>query len=487
MPLSAFGKSRWFGDDEEQDGPTPLFPPGVIGTDKQSMFPVKSDESPVLSGLKAGWKGLGDWLQAPADSSAGSGGDLLGYKPTSHISAIGDALTGAAKGVMGARGPYSNWLGSGLLGATEGLESSRAKDLQLRKLSQEQQYKNAGLALKRIQAEHAGDYTIGRTRFGRDNKPLVTAPPEEMSEADKARIANEDRRIELEGRRADQTDAYQRAQLAQGAAGQAETAGYHKTEAELARQRLDVERQNAGTPKTEDERRDKRMLDYSAAVAAGKTPTAEQVAQHERDYREAGEPKETVDPVTGVRTTVQPDVSDLPRPPSMAAQPAPAPGVTQTPELFPRAQMEESGKKYTAFRGLTDTVAEMKAKLAKMSASERFSSDDATQLGVMKNSIISAIAAAENAGVVQQGESGRFEATLGPLTGGWAAANKITGLDRVNSALDAVLGTSRTSLNASAPDVSGAEGAKKMQLGTPFRLNGHLVVKHGPDDYAVIE
>src|SRR4051795_4043 len=103
MPLSAFSRSpRWFGDDEE-NGPTPLFPPGVIGTDKQSMFPVKSDESPVLSGLKAGWKGLGDWLQAPADSQAGAEGDLLGYKPTSHLSAIGDALTGAAKGVMAQR------------------------------------------------------------------------------------------------------------------------------------------------------------------------------------------------------------------------------------------------------------------------------------------------------------------------------------------------------------------------------------------------
>src|SRR4051794_39913959 len=164
MPLSNFGRSRWFGDDEEQDGPTPLFP---ATAPKESMFPVKSDESPVLSGLKAGWKGIGDWLAGPSASDAGGADGLLAYRPTSRWGAISDALAGAAKGVMSQRGPYANPLGAGLLGATEGMAHTREHDLELRKLAQEQQYKNAEIALKRVQAEREGQYTIGRTRFGR--------------------------------------------------------------------------------------------------------------------------------------------------------------------------------------------------------------------------------------------------------------------------------------------------------------------------------
>src|SRR3954447_18068045 len=99
MPMSAFRRPRWFGDDEE-DGPTPLFPQGGATTEKQSLFPTSSDASPILSGLKAGWKGLGDWLNAPADSDAGGADGLLAYKPTNRWGAISDALTGAAKGVL---------------------------------------------------------------------------------------------------------------------------------------------------------------------------------------------------------------------------------------------------------------------------------------------------------------------------------------------------------------------------------------------------
>src|SRR4051812_37269450 len=184
MPLSTFGRSRWVGGDEE-DGPTPLFPQGGATTEKQSLFPTSSDASPILSGLKAGWKGLGDWLGGPAEGEAGGADGLLAYKPTSRWGAISDALTGAAKGVMAQRGPYANPLGGGLIGATEGMARTRAHDTELRQLAQEQQYKNAAASLAKVRAataakvaEHAGEYNLGRTHYSADNQPLATAPPE---------------------------------------------------------------------------------------------------------------------------------------------------------------------------------------------------------------------------------------------------------------------------------------------------------------------
>jgi hypothetical protein len=480
MPLSMFGRSRWFGDDEE-DQPTPLFP---ATADKQSLFPVKSDESPVLSGLKGAWKGATDWLAGPAASDAGTEGNLLGYKPTNRWGAISDALGGAAEGVLHARGPYSNWFGEGLLGAGKGMAHTREHDLELRKLAEAQQYKQAEMALKRVQAAHAGDYTIGRTRYDAANKPLVTAPPEEMSEADKARIANEDRRIDLEGRRADQTEAFQRAQLAQGAAGQAEAAGYHKTEAELARQRLEVERQNAGTPKTEPERRDKRMLDYSAAVAAGKTPTPEQVAQHERDYREAAQDKRDFNPATGTTTIVRPDLGDIPRPPSMAGTPVPPPGAETVPTTQPSAVIEDVGKKYTAFKSVQATARRVLDLAKDITPSEMISSDKASQIGVNLGSLVNALAEAGGTGKVDAGEAKRYTDQLSEMQGWVAAGKNILGIERFKStikeAANLVLRSTKASARMATP-----EQAKRLPPDTPFLLpNGRLAVAR-PDGSGV--
>jgi hypothetical protein len=57
---------------------------------------------------------------------------------------------------------YSNWFARALLGRHEGLEGSRAHDLQLRQLAQEQQYKSAA-ALAR-QHEGADGREAGRAR-----------------------------------------------------------------------------------------------------------------------------------------------------------------------------------------------------------------------------------------------------------------------------------------------------------------------------------
>jgi hypothetical protein len=328
------------------------------------------------------------------------------------------------------------------------------------------------------QAEHAGEYTLGRTRYDAAGKPIVTAPPEEMSEADKARIANEDRRIELEGRRADQTEAYQRAQLAQGAAGQAETAGYHKTEAGLARQRLEVERQNAGTPKTEDERRDKRMLDYSAAVAAGKTPTAEQVAQHERDYREAGQQ------ATGRH-----------RYPAAAfdgRQAAPQPGVTRDSIAYPQKMVDEARTAHAGYASGTSAIDNTTDLLNHATPTELANptSEVGARVRAEALAVQSALGQAQNAGVLQQGDIQRYEAVLGDLTGPMAGLKAAGGVKQAQAALAEIKGMLRTGVEAKLPRVVSEGQLGGVSLGMTFLApNGHLYRRDGPgkDDFTDLD
>jgi hypothetical protein len=320
----------------------------------------------------------------------------------------------------------------------------------------------------------------------------VTAPPEEMSEADKARIANEDRRIELEGRRADQTEAYQRAQLAQGAAGQAETAGYHKTEAGLARQRLEVERQNAGTPKTEDERRDKRMLDYSAAVAAGKTPTPEQVAQHERDYRETAQPSSTFDAASGTTIVKQPDVTDIPPPPSMAGKPPPTPGVTRDSIAYPQKMVDEARTAHAGYASGTSAIDKTTDLLNHATPTELANptSEVGARVRAEALAVQSALGQAQNAGVLQQGDIQRYEAVLGDLTGPMAGLKAAGGVKQAQAALAEIKGMLRTGVEAKLPRVVSEGQLGGVSLGMTFLApNGHLYRRDGPgkDDFTDLD
>ena len=152
--LDFLRSGRWFGDDEAQ-GPTPLFPPGVT-TDKQSLFPVSSDKSPITPSPTGpsggGWGAVSSWLNAPAfgDDKGADPQGLMAYKPQSRLAVLGDALSGAAEGVLGQRGPYANPLGGGLLGAGKGLGRGPRAGHAGRKLAFEAQAKQAETSLARI-------------------------------------------------------------------------------------------------------------------------------------------------------------------------------------------------------------------------------------------------------------------------------------------------------------------------------------------------
>jgi uncharacterized membrane protein len=463
--LLDFLGQRWFdGAAGQQPGQQPPAGP-------QSLFPLASDPKPIdPTGPKGGgWGGIASWLQGPAHPLA-PGGGLTDYQPVSRIETLGDTLMGAAKGVLGARGPYSNWLGQGLVGAGEGLEESRQRDLKLRALAQEQQLKNVELILKaqqaRTEAAKAGAPTITSAEgsvfqtdpFTHETKLVATAPAKPMGEAEKVRLETELARLEEDKR-------------------------YHGVESQQAAERLGVERGRlavdqaaAGVPKSADERDRASLLSLSGKLGRGETLGPDERALYERLYRGAAADKTTMDP-TGLVTRVTPDVSDLARPPSMAATPAPAAGLSQAPQGFPREQLQDTTKKYTAFKGVTQAVDSITGLLAGMSPGERLSSDAASKVNIQATALINALAAAGNTGVIQEGEAKRYMAELGELTGPMAAGRQALGIDRTKATMGEVKKLLRQAVKSAAPAVGSPQEAQGLPKGTPFVTpNGRLAV-----------
>src|SRR4051812_9037459 len=123
---------------------------------------------PSPQNISSPWKSFMNFINAPISGQAGDDSSLLAYKPVNRLAGIGQILSGAAKGVLSARGPYANPLGMGLMGAGMGAEQVQQEDMQRRQSAVQDQYKQMAATLQMANAQAAlakakagGQHVIG--------------------------------------------------------------------------------------------------------------------------------------------------------------------------------------------------------------------------------------------------------------------------------------------------------------------------------------
>jgi hypothetical protein len=305
------------------------------------------------------------------------------------------------------------------------------------------------------QAEHAGEFTIGRTRFDPEGKPIVTAPPEEMSEADKARIAQGDERLALDRTQAGSLDAFRQQELALRKAEQAhkgDLTPYQQQELKLAQERLGLSREElkrkeasaSGDPaealKTQQEREDARLRRYSEMQAKGQALSDEQSLDYKDLWKQRSAPKYQLD-ASGNMQEVRPDVTHLTPPPG---ETAPTPGMTITPTLPGREQMGKAQQAYASSKTTTGTLDRLEGLLKDATPGQLLGGDTAAKLNTEAIALQSSLGELQNAGVLQPSDMARYEQALGSLTGPMAAVGALAGHQPVKAAL----GELRTMLDA---------------------------------------
>ena len=263
--------------------------------------------------------------------------------------------------------------------------------------------------------------------------------------------------------------------------------------AEEIRHNKAVEGATTTGDKSQPERDRQRALDLGAKVAAGKA-TPQEEAYYTRLYAETAQARVIKNP-DGSETTIQPDVSDLPVPPSKRPPPdpnapppqpgappglgtPPQPGASTVNVAPPPKAIEDARtaqQDYTQAMGAFDRVDQLSDRIK---PGERLFGDKAAALEVEKQQALGMMAKIAGSGVLDKGERETYDRIVGELTGLTAAGLDAIGANTIKSRLNELRGIATRAYESKAVTVTSEAGYNAIPPGTHYRHpDGTIKVK----------